>query len=474
MSRRRAAILGVSLLLILPVLLQKHVQAGDLASHLYNTWLVLLVKSGEPLGLEIVPQYSNVLFDWWLEGLWRLGGPVFAEKTAVSVSVLLFFWGSFFLLTRLTGRPAWPSAPLLAMLAFGWIYHQGFFNYYLSCAFGFWAIGLAVSPGWRRWLAAPLLLLAGIAHLMGAAVAAGLAAYLAVRGSLPAPRRKWLLLGAAAAVAAVGAGVAAAVPAAWKLHRFMHLSAVTPFHVFHGAYVVPALLLLLFWITAALWTAVRYRKAMLLGPAAGAAALCAAALLILPTSLDWTGTRQSLFFVDWRLAPWFTLFLHTLLSARLPARFTLAALLSAAAAFFTPLSVTWYELGRMELAFHSAARKVPPRARTIASVTTSLSGMNPLLHMIDRACIGHCFSYGNYEPSTAQFRLRSRPGSPVVMDSPRSVFALQESRYFVRREDLPLYGLILKQTRPFSLEVRAFHAGEKVNREKVPLPPEWF
>jgi hypothetical protein len=60
------------------------------------------------------------------------------------------------------------------------------------------------------------------------------------------------------------------------------------------------------------------------------------------------------------------------------------------------------------------------------------------------------------------------------MDSPRSVFALQESRYFVRREDLPLYGLILKQTRPFSLEVRAFHAGEKVNRENVPLPPEWF
>jgi len=37
------------------------------------------VKSGEPLGLEIVPQYSNVLFDWWLEGLWRIGGPAFGR-----------------------------------------------------------------------------------------------------------------------------------------------------------------------------------------------------------------------------------------------------------------------------------------------------------------------------------------------------------------------------------------------------------
>ena len=29
-------------------------------------------------------------------------------------------------------------------------------------------------------------------------------------------------------------------------------------------------------------------------------------------------------------------------------------------------------------------------------------------HVIDRACIGHCFSYANYEPATAQFRVRVR------------------------------------------------------------------
>ncbi|MCS7042117.1 MAG: hypothetical protein NZR01_04940, partial [Bryobacteraceae bacterium] len=118
-GRSAAAILGTSALLLLPALLQPRIQAGDLSSHLYNTWLVLLVKSGEPLGLEIVPQYSNVLFDWWLEGFWRAGGPALAEKSSVAGAVLLFFWGGFSMISRLVGRTVWAAAPLLAMLAYG-------------------------------------------------------------------------------------------------------------------------------------------------------------------------------------------------------------------------------------------------------------------------------------------------------------------------------------------------------------------
>ena len=30
--------------------------------------------------------------------------------------------------------------------------------------------------------------------------------------------------------------------------------------------------------------------------------------------------------------------------------------------------------------------------------------------MIDRICVGHCYSYANYEPSTDQFRI-SRDGT---------------------------------------------------------------
>src|SRR5437762_14022682 len=38
-------------------------------------------------------------------------------------------------------------------------------------------------------------------------------------------------------------------------------------------------------------------------------------------------------------------------------------------------------------------------------------------HMVDRACIGKCFAYANYEPPAGQFRVRVKHGSPIVTDS---------------------------------------------------------
>lgn len=474
MNKRHLAAVGISCLLVLPVLLQRHVQAGDLASHLYNAWLVQLVKSGEPLGLEIVPQYSNVLFDWWLEGLWRLGGPAFAEKTAVSASVLIFFWGSFFMLSRLAARPAWPGAPLLAMLTYGWIYHQGFFNYYLSCAFGFWAIGLAASGGWRRWLAAPALLLAALGHLLGAAVAAGFIAYLLVWEQVPPRHRRWMLGAAVAALVGVAAAIAGSLPSNWHISRFLHLTGGTMLLPYGPKYAIPALIMVTFWLWALLSGKRPVTTMDVPYTTAHLAALAAAALVFFPTELHWPGTRHALWFIDWRLALWFTLLLHCWLSARLPRRYSLWVCSAAAFPYFLFLASDWRSLGQAEQAFHRAVRAVPAGSRVVTDVTKSPPGMNPLLHLIDRACIGHCFSYANYEPSSAQFRLRSRPGSPAVLDSPQRVFALMEGRYVVRPEDLPLYGLFLQQLRPFTLEARSLRAGDRVKRVKVPLPPEWF
>jgi hypothetical protein len=464
MQRRSLAYLAASLLLIAPVLLQKHVQAGDLASHLYNTWLVLLVKSGEPLGLDIVPQYSNVLFDWWLEGLWRIGGPVFAEKTAVAAAVLLFFWGAFFLFSRLTERSAWPSAPLLAMLAYGWIYHQGFFNYYLSCAFGFWAIGLAASGGRQALLAGPLLALAALGHLMGAAIAAGFALFLAVRRRLAERRRPWLLAAAFLAMACVAAALPLRLSVAWRLSRLMHLTAVTPFWLSDARYAIPSLIVVGYGVWTVLAALDRKSPLHLSQPALQMAALSATALVLMPTSLDWPGTQHSLNFLDWRLAPWLTFFLLAWIAPLARPRVSLVAGLAAGTVYFAFLVSDWRLLSGMERAFHETVRGVPERARVVNTVTTLPLGINPLLHMIDRACIGHCFSYGNYEPSSAAFRLRSQAGSPAVVDAAGKVTALQSGQYTVQTGDLPLYGVFLREKDPFRLEVRPLQA-----RERVPI-----
>jgi len=469
MRSRLLAHIAVSLLLIAPVLLQEHVQAGDLASHLYNTWLVLLVKSGEPLGLEIVPQYSNVLFDWWLEGLWRIGGPAFAEKTAVSAAVLLFFWGALFLFSRLTERSAWPSAPLLAMLAYSWIWFQGFFNYYLACAFSFWAIGLAASAGRRTLLALPLLGLAALSHLLGAAVGAGFTLFAAARRRLPARRGRWLLPAACLALAVAALAIPLQMRAAWRLSRLLHLTAVTPFWLSDARYAIPALVLLGYGVWALLAALDRKAPLDLSLPAPQMAALAAAALILLPTSLDWPGTQHSLNFIDWRLAPWLTLFLLAWLARLARARTSLAAGLTAASLYFTLLVSDWRLLGRMERAFHEAAASVPARSRVVSAVSMLPLGINPLLHMIDRACIGRCFSYGNYEPSSAAFRLRSQSGSPAVADAVGTVTALHHGQYVVQPGDLPLFGVFLRGKSPFTLSVRPLQAEEHVRIEIISL-----
>ncbi len=474
MNRRFAAVLAASLLLLLPVLLQEHVQAGDLASHLYNTWLVLLVKQGEPLGLEIVPQFSNVLFDWWLEGLWQLGGPKLAEKGATGAAVLCFFWGAFVLLGRLSGRPAWPSAPLLAMLAYGWIYHQGFFNYYLSCAFGFWALASVLGRSRQRWLALPTLLLAALAHLLGAAVAAAFAGWLLLRERTGESHRFRLLAAAVLALAVAGLSLWIWLPSQWKVHRLIHLAGFTPFHVFEGKYLLIGVLLFLLWVLRAAWIAEQHGWKALQGVAADCVMLTAAAIVVLPTGVLWSGTNHPLYFIDWRLALWYVLFVGSWVASFSPARPVAGWYATLAVAFFLCAGADWRTLGQVEKACHEAVSQLPPRARVVAGFTGLPLGLNPLLHMIDRACIGRCFSYANYEPASAQFRLRSRPQSPVVMSVYADISSWGKGEYVVKESDEPLYCLALQSRDPFALRILRLRAGDPAPLEHVRLPPAWF
>ena len=65
--------------------------------------------------------------------------------------------------------------------------------------------------------------------------------------------------------------------------------------------------------------------------------------------------------------------------------------------------------------------------------------------MIDRVCIGHCYSYANYEPSTAQFRIRADVPNPYVAYSYQQSWELQSGVYVVRKTDLPLYQVDLDE-----------------------------
>jgi len=146
-SRTRLIFTAVSLLLLVPCYWQPRLQAGDISSHIYNAWMSQLIESGRTEGLMMVRQTTNILFELLLGVLFRIFGPEFGQRMAVSIVVLVFVWGAFAFISAVIGRRSWSVMPCLAMLAYGWVFHMGFFNFYLSMGLCCWAMALA----WVTW-----------------------------------------------------------------------------------------------------------------------------------------------------------------------------------------------------------------------------------------------------------------------------------------------------------------------------------
>jgi hypothetical protein len=53
-------------------------------------------------------------------------------------------------------------------------------------------------------------------------------------------------------------------------------------------------------------------------------------------------------------------------------------------------------------------------------------------------CVSHCYSYANYEPLTAQFRVRIVGESPLVTMTFEDSWAMQTGADTVKPRDLPL------------------------------------
>src|ERR1019366_1605704 len=142
--------------LLIPCFWHRHIQACDLGSHLYTAWLTQSVSRGLLPGLHLGRQYTNVLVDLLLSKLFPYFGAIGTERLVVGLCVLIFFWGAFAFASAAARRAAWNAAPLLAMVAYGAIFHWGFFNFYLSAGLSFFALAIVVSVTGKDLLLFPL------------------------------------------------------------------------------------------------------------------------------------------------------------------------------------------------------------------------------------------------------------------------------------------------------------------------------
>jgi hypothetical protein len=135
-----------------------------------------------------------------------------------------------------------------------------------------------------------------------------------------------------------------------------------------------------------------------------------------------------------------------------------AVLACIAVAFFAWSYSVDRRLGGVEARLGTALSSLSP-GRRVVDLTKRPIALQPI-HLLDRACVGRCFSYANYEPATWQFRLRAVGANPYVLHDQADVVAVENGRYVVKPDDVPLYVL---RSRGGRLVVDEAQVGERLS-----------
>jgi hypothetical protein len=434
----------LSALLLVPCFWHRHIEAGDLGSHVYNAWLAQLIEQGKAPGLYTVPQWNNVLFDILLLNFAKMFGFLIAEKLATSLLVLVFFWGVFLLMRAISGHAPWFFTPLIAMLAYGHLFHNGFLNYYGSV--GLACIGLSLLwPATRNGLIASVILapVILIAHPLGFALFLAVGAYRMLWRSIP--RWNWILALLSIAVCAAGCWYLSHrtnFDVEWREVPVWRMTGVDQFHVFGTRYVFCTRAVLLLAVLSTILALLQsgrvsqfWRERRLAGELY-LVSFCIVAML--PENVHTDPTAGWVGEIATRLTLVVAVFGLCWIGCLPPRRWHLAAYSGIALVFFLFIYGDTAFLNRMEASAEEVTGKLPFGTRAVTTMHLPADYRAHFVHIVDRACIGHCFLVSNYEPSTRQFRIRVREDSPVAVATVDDSEDMQAGNYVVQPEDLPL------------------------------------
>jgi hypothetical protein len=470
LCQRWPKVLLISVIVITPCLWHRHIEAGDLGSHVYNAWLVHRIQHGQASGLSVAAQWQNILFDSLLSGLGSAYSLSTSEKIAVSLAVLIFFWGTFTLLCAASQRVAWTFLPCVAMLTYSWTFHAGLFNYCISLGLSFFGIAVFWRGSLRERVAtlavAPIIL---IAHPLGLAALLGIAGFILAVEALPARYHPVL------------PALAAAVFFIVDLYLSLHYRVLNPGWIeylingtdqivtFGHRYNFLAGATLFFALACLVTDVVRRRREggawihfslpvyLYLSAQMG--------ILFLPGAIYLPKYGAPLSMLLERLSLVSAVMGCCVLCKVKPQRWHAVGFGAIAAVFFIFLYQDTASLNRMEAQVDRLVQTLPPGQRVLETISAEPSWRACIAaHMLDRACIGHCFAYGNYEPSSNQFRVRAAPGNRIVMTSYEDTESMETGTYTVKPTDLPAYQVYQCSLSVSDLYIRRLGAGETNNR----------
>jgi hypothetical protein len=185
-------------------------------------------------------------------------------------------------------------------------------------------------------------------------------------------------------------------------------------------------------------------------------------VLVMPFGVFLPGYKAPLSFLPPRLTTLSAVLICSLLALTRPRKWHVVAYSAAAVLFFSLLYRDTGIINRMEEQSEKLVANLPFGQRVLFTIRNPELRVN-IAHFVDRACINHCFSYGNYEPSTGQFRIRAAPGNGVVMSEVYDVWHMENGVYDVTPDDLPAYEIYRCGEKGAEVCLRSLRAGEKNN-----------
>jgi hypothetical protein len=441
-------VLGMSVAAVAPCFWHTHVEAGDLGSHVYNAWLAQLIGQGEAPGLYLARQWHNVLFDFALLGVAKVAGFLAAEKIVIAVAVLIFLWGAFALVAALSGRAPWLLLPCFAMLAYGYSFNMGFFNYYISIGLACWSLAIFIGGQRADWLMGLAFLpVVYLAHPIGFVFAAGTMAYVALQRALPG---WWKAVVPVLVLVAIGVlHWMLATRVDWNVDwtkpgPFYALNGSDQLVLYGAQYSGLARVAVLFGVICFVADGVLRRPEGWAGwkPFRKPTEFYAVALVVtalLPENLQFTPESAWIGLLVSRLTTISAIFGLAVLGCMKPRKWHLAGFALVGIVFFLFWNEDQKYLNQVEGNVDALLWNLPYGTRVIPTLAAPPDWRIEFAgHLADRACIGHCFTYSNYEAPSGQFRVRARAGSRIARDSYSEAVNMEGGTYVFKAEDLPL------------------------------------
>jgi hypothetical protein len=185
------------------------------------------------------------------------------------------------------------------------------------------------------------------------------------------------------------------------------------------------------------------------------------AYILLPSLIRFPNYSYPLAFMQYRVSLFIAILFCAMVAARQHGRNLALVSSLLAAVFFAMMYLDARALNHVEAELTRLVSELPPNARVASALQDSASRrINGLVHAGSSACLGRCWDYGNYEPSSAAFRVRVSGPNGVVAGDVRTVIEIEEGQHLVTSEEAPLYSVCPAKESGAQFELRRLEAGE--------------